>query len=1466
MKFKLLLLTFFISVLTWGQTIIDNTATGAGGVIPAGWTGVNNYTTQSIPQTASGGYYLVESSGGVTDYLESNTYSSINGATSVVIDFDIATYGAGTNSPLNVDMSLNGGSTWTSTQTSAGTPTSSTFISTSVTFTGPVVSSNVKFRFYDGIDGFKAVRIKNIVIKAFLSLPTITISPTTLTGFTYVVGSGPSAQQNFTASGSNLTANISITAPVNYEISTTSGSGYTNSLTLVQTGGNVSSTPIYVRLKAALGVGVYNGQLVSLISTGATTQNVTCDGNVTGSNNSDIIAVAASEAVVISSTINNAAPLTSSTGVQVWQFTVRDGGGVADADNLPTILTGFNLAQGAGNQVGTWSDAIETVALFDGTTFIASGVVTSNQIQFTGLNINVADNTNKTLSLRLSLKCPLGADAFDGEDFVFSLSNTNTTFSSTGSGKSSFTAAISNNGSNVIDVIATKLLFTSQPNSTGMGSPMSDVVVKATDVCGNTDVNFTGSITITSTGSMTGNPITVSAVSGVATYSGIIHTALGTGLTLNSTSTGLTSILSNSFNITTVTAFSQGDFAVIALNSNISCYPPGPNGAYSAGDDEISFMIFKDIQNGDTFYITDNGYERTTLGLWGDTEGVTQIVRTGGTIPAGTVITIRLRNSGPIMEFVSPDTNWSFTKASGFSGNLVMNSGGDQIFFMQGGVWNNPAGSHDATYTPGTFLYAFNTNSSWTSLGSSTQQSALPLDLKCFSLMPGSASDYLEYTGPTTPADKLDWIARLNNPTNWTNTVSCAGYTQTHNGQSYSVTTSGTYVNGVWTGSKNTDWFDCSNWQTLKVPDALVNVDVNSTYAIRDAVIDVGSINAPIYGNIARANDVTISSNKIQLEGNVNNVLEIHGNLLINSGGSLDMDDGTAASDGTIHLYGNWTNNAGNASFLEGNGTVHFDGTVDQIINNVTPVGTEEFYNVVMNNNFTTSVSNNLIATGNLNVNTSKTVLVNADDFIQVNNNLTNNGTFTIEDDGSLIQVNNSAVNTGSINYQRNTSGVPLDYVFWSSPVNGVNTPTGYIYSWSPTIANPNGGEGNWINAASTLMQAGSGYIMRGVLSRNFTGLPRNGIVTPSISRGNNIGSGSVGPNGVMRTDTDDNWNLIGNPYPSSISVNSFLSANSNIDGFVRLWTHGTLPSTAITDPFYDNFVSNYTAADYIAINGAGATSGPGTLSVVGGAQSFFVLMNPGVAATETITINNSMRSRDYSNSQFYRSSENANIEKNRIWLDLLTPNNVSTRALVAYISDATNERDRMYDAITDYKSAQNFYSMIENEIFAIQGRATFVSEDKVPLGFISPVTGINLISIAAVDGLFDGQQDIYIEDKELNIIHDLRQRPYSFYAQSGIHNERFVLRYTDGRLSNDDNQFNDDDLFVLSNDNIQIISNSEAIQEVEIFDVLGRKLISKKNVDSNSIIIDEIVKSNNALIINVVLNNNVKICRKVLF
>ncbi len=110
--------------------------------------------------------------------------------------------------------------------------------------------------------------------------PTIIVSPSALTGFTYVQGNGPSAEQTFVVSGENLTAGIIITASANYEISLTTGAGYTSPLTLTPTTGSVSETTIFVRLKAGLAAGNYNDEIISLTSTGATDQSVTCSGTV----------------------------------------------------------------------------------------------------------------------------------------------------------------------------------------------------------------------------------------------------------------------------------------------------------------------------------------------------------------------------------------------------------------------------------------------------------------------------------------------------------------------------------------------------------------------------------------------------------------------------------------------------------------------------------------------------------------------------------------------------------------------------------------------------------------------------------------------------------------------------------------------------------------------------------------------------------------------------------------------------------------------------------------------------------------------------------------------------------------------------------------------------------------------------------------------------------------------------------
>ena len=115
--------------------------------------------------------------------------------------------------------------------------------------------------------------------------PLIIVTPSSLTGFTYGVGSGPSAAQTFSVEGSNLTANISLSlGESNYEMSLTEGSGYTNSLPLTQTAGVVAATTIYVRLKAGLAVNASYEGTVSLTSTGATAKAVSLAGSVTQPN------------------------------------------------------------------------------------------------------------------------------------------------------------------------------------------------------------------------------------------------------------------------------------------------------------------------------------------------------------------------------------------------------------------------------------------------------------------------------------------------------------------------------------------------------------------------------------------------------------------------------------------------------------------------------------------------------------------------------------------------------------------------------------------------------------------------------------------------------------------------------------------------------------------------------------------------------------------------------------------------------------------------------------------------------------------------------------------------------------------------------------------------------------------------------------------------------------------------------
>ncbi len=114
-------------------------------------------------------------------------------------------------------------------------------------------------------------------------LPSLTPSVASLTGFSYTVGSGPSASQSFTFTGANLTGapgNITVDASgtTGYEVST-NNSTFSSSVTYPYASATLGAQTVYVRLKSGLGVGAYNSQSITITGGGASS-GITASGDV----------------------------------------------------------------------------------------------------------------------------------------------------------------------------------------------------------------------------------------------------------------------------------------------------------------------------------------------------------------------------------------------------------------------------------------------------------------------------------------------------------------------------------------------------------------------------------------------------------------------------------------------------------------------------------------------------------------------------------------------------------------------------------------------------------------------------------------------------------------------------------------------------------------------------------------------------------------------------------------------------------------------------------------------------------------------------------------------------------------------------------------------------------------------------------------------------------------------------------
>ncbi|MGL2999901.1 T9SS sorting signal type C domain-containing protein [Flavobacterium sp. RSSB_23] len=512
-----------------------------------------------------------------------------------------------------------------------------------------------------------------------------------------------------------------------------------------------------------------------------------------------------------------------------------------------------------------------------------------------------------------------------------------------------------------------------------------------------------------------------------------------------------------------------------------------------------------------------------------------------------------------------------------------------------------------------------------------------------------------------------------------------------------------------------------------------------------------------------------------------------------------------------------------------------------------------------------------------LTINNGVTATVPSGVTLTITNAVTTNGQLIFENNASLVQTTN-ATNTGAIEYRRISKPMKnFDYTYWSSPVTGQN-----IVTLSPnTLADKyfrfSGSANDWVlynNPTTSTMIPGVGYIIRvpkpgSPAPDNWSGLTYPQPVAFKGTPNNGNYSFAVGANEL---------NLVGNPYPSAIRADDFITANTSIIyGALYFWTH----NTAIA-PSGSDYV--YTANDYATYNITGGTAGgPLPIPVTGPApspglntsvpngfiaagQSFFVEN----AAAGSFQFTNAMRAAG-NNSQFFKQAntkKTATIEKNRVWLNLTNSGGAFKQLLVGYITGATNDWDNMYDGPTfDGQEFVDFYSVNQGKNLTIQGRALpFIETDVVPLGYRSTIAGPFDISIDNRDGALSNQE-IWLEDKKTNTLHELSKGKYTFTAINGVENDRFVLKYTGKTLGTDDNEVAVKSLIVsVKNKKITLTSSAEAITQVQIFDLLGRKVYDKSKINAQEWSISNLSSSEQTLIVKTTLANGAISNNKIIY
>ena len=579
-----------------------------------------------------------------------------------------------------------------------------------------------------------------------------------------------------------------------------------------------------------------------------------------------------------------------------------------------------------------------------------------------------------------------------------------------------------------------------------------------------------------------------------------------------------------------------------------------------------------------------------------------------------------------------------------------------------------------------------------------------------------------------------------------------------------------------------------------------------------------------------------------------------NGNIAIGNLASRGQYTGSRSNQLTYNDYKTLVNNPANWTVATGAGTISaFDTTAFRLAiewdgtswsNTTGPTNLDEAYITGNYSTATTPTGNGTFTAKKLTV-TTGVLTVATGTSLTVNDEIVNNveNGIVVQNNANLLQINETSVNsgTGTAKVFRNASMKRQDYVYWSAPVAGQN-----LLAFSPLTITTRFYELNEATNAFVALTTsnfipGKGYSIRApntysntvnaTFEGQFTGVLNNGSKTTPL------------------TNTNKGYNLIGNPYASPIDANEFLEANAAI-GTLYFWAHVQQGAAA--------------GANYASFNGTGSAAAVGGAvpnGTIQTGQGFLVKTN---AAADAIFLN-SMRVDNHAN-QFFR---NANVtEKNRLWLSLANNDGFLNQTLIGYVSNATNDLDLKFDGKLIETAGSKLYSVINEGEYVIQGKALpFEDTDEVALGFKTETDGNFSITLDQVDGLFAGEQNIFLKDNVTGVTHNIKETAYTFASNAGTFNNRFAVVYQNAPLGIENPTLDSNSVIVFKQNGVlNINAGTTLMQSVKIFDIRGRLLFERNNVNATATNISNLNVANQVLVVQITSDDNKTVSKKVVY